>query len=181
MSVLSQEIFRKGVYFKAISNRQTYNAATLNAAVPMGAGVASSQFATYSTDRIIINESARYKITYSFLAQFVFFFTPSAFGQIRLEAGSTIIGTASGFGSGTIDSNDFGLTSFYRFSDDTLVSPVILAGSTGMTINGYFNKTVELNLNANDEILFRASGTNLSASNLHTFGFDGYIIVEQIS
>lgn len=179
MSLVNQPIFRKGVYVKALSNKVTYSGATINAVIPMGAGIASSQFATYATDRITITETSKYKITYTFLSSGLVDFTFNSYANFSLFAGSSIIGTLSGFFTGGIETNDFGLSSYYTLSNDTLNASTFFAGNPNMNWIGFFNKSVEVTLNSGDEIYFKLAATNVELN--HRVGFDGYLIIEQIS
>lgn len=180
MSLINQSIYRKGLYIKSVSNRFTSNATTLNTNVAMGAGSAGSQFATYSTNRIIINEAARYRITYSIFSKGLINFTFNSYANWSLRAGSNIIGVLSGFWTGGIESNDFGISSYYTIANDTLNASSFVAGNPVMEWTGYFNKANEVNLSSGDEIEFIIQGTNLEG-NGHRIGIDGHIYVEQIS
>lgn len=185
MSLINQPIVRKGLFIKPISNYVTTSGVNIiEQVLPLGLNTANQQsFASFDGSKIVINETAKYRITYNFFSRGTIGITFGSYAQFGLRAGSQIIGLFSGFANGnTIETNDFGLANFYRYPDTNITNSFfsITLAASSFSWSGYLNKTVELNLISGDSVRLYISGTNLNTGS-HTAGFDGYFFVEQVS
>lgn len=189
MSLISQNIHRKGSYERSISNNINYGGATsISQVVPFGAVDISNDFASSSGGVITVSEAGKYRITVSMLSKGVIDTTFNSFWQFRLDAGSTILSrietqfvwpsTSSSYGT-----SDFGIHSFYDYETDATITGTPLSNVTGTYFTQWRGKlhiSRTVTLSASDVIRFYFNGTTLG-SGTKTIAFDGSIIIEQIS
>lgn len=188
MSLISQNIHRKGSYERSISNNLNLGGgANISQAIPFGAVDVSNDFASSSGGVITVNEAGKYRITVSMLSKGVIPTTINSFWQFRLDAGLTIlakietqfvnpIGPSYGI-------SDFGVHSFYDYETDATITGSPLVNVNGAYYTQWYGKlqiSRTVTLNASDVVRFYFNGSNLWTGN-KTIAFDGSISIEQIS
>lgn len=180
MSVLNQEIFRKGLYTKQISNKLTLSGTLPEAVLALGVDSPSCGFANYDGTKINITESGRYRIVSSFYTiGNIQWNGLGGYGQFKLLAGSTIVGSVAMFPVNIIDQDNFGRSSFWSYSSNTMTPSSLGSSSISMNWSGLFNCSADVNLSSGDDVKLAISVSNGSSG--HSVGFSGFISLEQIS
>lgn len=188
MSLINQPIFRKGAYVRPISNFVNFGSATtISSAVHFGGVDITNDFASSSGGIVTINETSKYRITVSMLSKGNIATTFSSFWQFRLDAGSTILSKIETYYvlpvSGSYGISDFGIYSFYDFETSAIYNSFPLNNVSGSYFTNWTGKFLvqkTVTLNAGEVIRFYFAGSNLGGGT-KTIGFDGNLILEQIS
>lgn len=188
MSLLNNTVINNGFLFKPITNKYSITTSNFFSTILNFGGPAPSfqeNLTGFSvgTNKITITEQARYRIQYSFLSKGIFNFATNGIGRFQFGAVNSP-GNAFTFGkiegsTAGIQINDFGASSYYTFSNDTLNPSVILSNSTSFSWSSFFYGVYYAYLENGAEVFFEFAGTNLVGT--HNVGFDGYIILEKIS
>lgn len=188
MSLISQNVHRKGSYERSISNNINYGASTnISQSVPFGAVDISNDFASSSGGVITISEAGKYRITVSMLSKGVVATTFNTFWQFRIDAGSTILAKIETQYvlplSNSYGTSDFGVHSFYDYETNATITGYPLSNISGNYYSQWYGKlqiSRTVTLNASDVVRFYFNGSNLDTGT-KTIAFDGSIIIEQIS
>jgi hypothetical protein len=182
MSLINQPIIRNGIFVKPISNRlsiTTGAGASFNNVMSMGGANISNSFCSYNGSKIIINKTSKYKISFSFYSNGLASYSFGGYCSFELSAGLNTIGKLSGFNTGTIESDNFGRSSFYIYPNAS-VTNTNLSASGSFNWTGLLNKSVDLNLSSGDEIFLNFQASNLIGTT-HFASAEGFLFIEEIS
>jgi hypothetical protein len=180
MSLINQEIVRKGLFIAPINRVYSNPAVDFSVTVSMSGFTFSNDFASLASGIVTINETGRYRVTADFVGRISLGSFAGVSSQFKLDVGSNVM--ASVGASGSVLTNTW--QNQLKIKEDlTDTEGSIMALANNNFIGGFckFHKSSEFFISSGEKIKFTASQNAFSGGTGFKVCMVGNLYIEQIT